>query len=126
MLKIPKNIWDKVFKNGPDKICGRQPLKNLKEKLKKYALGRPYPFKFFKDCLPQILLCLFLNSWSHMCMRLMLIKLRLVLFNIKKLIKNLEILKCDFYEKVLSFSLNSICIFLILVSYVDSRFTIVF
>ena len=26
-----KNIWDKVFKNGPIKICGRQPLKNLKE-----------------------------------------------------------------------------------------------
>ena len=24
-------IWDKVFKNGPSKICGRQPLKNLKE-----------------------------------------------------------------------------------------------
>ena len=24
-------IWDKVFKNGPSKICERQPLKNLKE-----------------------------------------------------------------------------------------------
>ena len=23
-------IWDKVFKNGPSKVCGRQPLKNLK------------------------------------------------------------------------------------------------
>ena len=22
-------IWDKVFKSGPSKICGRQPLKNL-------------------------------------------------------------------------------------------------
>ena len=22
--------WDKVFKSGPSKICGRQPLKNLK------------------------------------------------------------------------------------------------
>ena len=22
--------WDKVFKNGPSKICGRQSLKNLK------------------------------------------------------------------------------------------------
>ena len=21
------NIWDKIFKNGPSKICGRQPLK---------------------------------------------------------------------------------------------------
>ena len=24
------NTWDKVFKNGTSKICGRQPLKNLK------------------------------------------------------------------------------------------------
>ena len=23
-------MWDKIFKNGPSKICGRQPLKNLK------------------------------------------------------------------------------------------------
>ena len=23
-------IWDKVFKNGPNKICGKRPLKNLK------------------------------------------------------------------------------------------------
>ena len=22
-----QNKWDKVFKNGPNKICGRQPLK---------------------------------------------------------------------------------------------------
>ena len=24
------SIWDRVFKNGPSKICGRQPLKDLK------------------------------------------------------------------------------------------------
>ena len=31
-IKIMKfrNKWVKVFKNGPSKICGRQPLKNLK------------------------------------------------------------------------------------------------
>ena len=23
-------IWDKVFKTGPSKVCGRQPSKNLK------------------------------------------------------------------------------------------------
>ena len=23
-------VWVKVFKNGPSKICGRQPLKSLK------------------------------------------------------------------------------------------------
>ena len=27
----PKNSWDKVFQNGPSKISGRQPLKNLKD-----------------------------------------------------------------------------------------------
>ena len=31
MSKIYYNIWDEVFKNEPSKICGRQPLKNLKE-----------------------------------------------------------------------------------------------
>ena len=40
------NIWDKVFKkNGPSKICGRQPLQNL---------------------LPQILLGQFLNTLSYL------------------------------------------------------------
>ena len=24
-----KYIWDKVFKNGPSKICGKQPLKTF-------------------------------------------------------------------------------------------------
>ena len=28
--RVLKFIWVKVFKNGPSKICGRQPLKNLK------------------------------------------------------------------------------------------------
>ena len=27
---VPKFKWGKVFKNGPSKICGSQPLKNLK------------------------------------------------------------------------------------------------
>ena len=43
-------IWDRVFKNGPSKICGRQPLKM-------YA---------FKDCPPQILLGPFLNTLFHL------------------------------------------------------------
>ena len=42
---LHKYIWDKVFKNGLSKICGRQPLKNLKE----YDLLGP-----------------FLNTLSHM------------------------------------------------------------
>ena len=39
----------KVFKNGPSKICGRQPLKK-------------FEVKFFKGCLPQILFDTFLNK----------------------------------------------------------------
>ena len=52
---------NKVFKNEPSKICGRQPLKSLKW----YGL-LVYHFKFFKGCLPQILLGPFLNTFSHM------------------------------------------------------------
>ena len=40
-------MWDKIFWSGPRKICG------------------PYPFKFFKSSFPQILLCLFVNTLSH-------------------------------------------------------------
>ena len=36
-------ILDKVFKNGPSKICGRQPLKNLK----KYDLLKAVFHKFY-------------------------------------------------------------------------------
>ena len=43
------NKWDKVFKNGPSKICW----------------GRPYYFNFFKGCLPQILLGPFWNTLSQ-------------------------------------------------------------
>ena len=28
-----------------------------------FSLSRPYHFRFFKDCLPQILLGPFLNAW---------------------------------------------------------------
>ena len=44
--------WGKVFKNGATKICGRQLLS-------------PYHLKFFKGCLPQVLLGPFLNALSH-------------------------------------------------------------
>ena len=44
-------IRDKVFKNGPSKI---------------------YPFKFFKGCLPQILLGPFLNTLPHIILLLLL------------------------------------------------------
>ena len=59
------SIWDKVFKNGPSKICGRQPLKNLKYGRLKQTIS-PYHFKFFKDRLPQISLGPFLNTLSHL------------------------------------------------------------
>ena len=52
---------DKVFKNGPSKICVIQPIKDLKG----YGL-QTYHFNFFKGCLPQILLGPFVNTLSHM------------------------------------------------------------
>ena len=47
---VNSNIWDKLFKNGPSKIC----------------LSRPYPLRFFKSCLPQILLSSCLNTLYHL------------------------------------------------------------
>ena len=49
-------IWDKVFKNGPSKICGR---------ISVVCFNTPYHFKFFKGCLRQFLLGPVLNSLSH-------------------------------------------------------------
>ena len=51
-----QNVWDKVFKNEPSKLCGRQLLKNLKWYGLLKQTSRPFCFKFFKGCLPQILL----------------------------------------------------------------------
>ena len=47
-------ILVKIFKNRPRKVCGRQPLKNLKW----YGLL----------CLPQILVGPFLNILTNMCL----------------------------------------------------------
>ena len=60
-LLIPFHIWDKVFKSGPSKICGRQPLKTWRDIV---CLSKAYPFKFLKGCLPQIFLPL-LNTLTH-------------------------------------------------------------
>ena len=55
-------ICDKLFKNGLRKICGRQPLKNLKW----YGLlKQTISLQFLKDCLPQILPGSCLNTSSH-------------------------------------------------------------
>ena len=51
ILNIGKHIWVKVFKNVPNKICGRQPLENL---------------KLMVCCLPQILLGPYLNTLTPM------------------------------------------------------------
>ena len=48
-----KNIWDKVFKNGPSK------------KLELIWSFLTYHFKFLQECPPQILLGLFMNISSH-------------------------------------------------------------
>ena len=57
-------IWDKVFKSGPYKICGKQPLKYLKG----YGMLKQTNSKFFKGCLRQILLGPLLNTLSHLSM----------------------------------------------------------
>ena len=56
----PENIWDKVFKIGPNKICERQPLNDF-EGIKTY----PISLEIFKSCHPQILLGPLLNTLYH-------------------------------------------------------------
>ena len=46
-------MWDNVFNNGPSKICGSQPLKNV---------NRQYHIKFLKGYLPQIWLASVLKT----------------------------------------------------------------
>ena len=46
---LESHIWVKELKNGPSKICG-EPLKTLNTS------------KFFKGCLPQVLLGPFFNT----------------------------------------------------------------
>ena len=52
---LSRTLYENVFKNGPSKICGRQPFKNLKG----YGLRKQ---NFFKGRLPQILFGPFLNT----------------------------------------------------------------
>ena len=47
------HVCDKIFMNGPTKVCGRQPLKHLKG----YGL--------LKQKIPKILFGSFLNILSH-------------------------------------------------------------
>ena len=49
------NIWDKLLKNGPSKICGRQPLKNFTWSILEY-------FVSYKGHLKLHVLRLFLGS----------------------------------------------------------------
>ena len=60
------NIWVKVLKNGPSKIFGRQ-FYLKKNESDMVCLSRPYHFKFFKGCLPQISLGSLLNTLSQIC-----------------------------------------------------------
>ena len=56
-------IWVKVFKNGPSKICGRQPLKKLKSH---GLLRQTISLQFFLRLPSTILLGPFLNTLTHL------------------------------------------------------------
>ena len=62
ILKIEAHTRQGI-KNEPSKTCRRQPLRSLIDMV---CLGRPGDFKFFKGCLPQILLGQFLNALTRM------------------------------------------------------------
>ena len=78
-----KILFNKVFKNGPSKICRRQPLNNLKG----YGLLKQTIYKsFFKGCLPQVSLDPFLNTLSYISYEYILVILN------KKMIKILNLM----------------------------------
>ena len=56
-------MWGKVFKNGPSKICGRQPLKKFEVIWS--AEADHITSNFLKGCLLQILLGPFLNTLPY-------------------------------------------------------------
>ena len=62
--KMPKNaiVFERVFKNGPSKICGIQLLKIWMDII---CFNRPYYLKFLKCCISQILFGQFLNALTH-------------------------------------------------------------
>ena len=69
--------WVKIFKNGPSKIFGRQPLNNLKW----YGLPKQtISLQIFKGCLPQVLLGLFLNTLTQLFFWKTLTKAKKALF----------------------------------------------
>ena len=106
-------MWDKVFKNGPREICGRQSLKNLKLYGDMVLLSIPYQFKVFEGCLPQILLDPFLNTLSHIIVESQRVRSsRLELFCKKIILKisqNLPENNCaraSFFSKVAGWGLQ--------------------
>ena len=54
-LKLNNIIWDKVFKNGPSKSCGRQPLKIWRDMV-----------KFLKAVFRKVYRGPFLNTWTDL------------------------------------------------------------
>ena len=56
-------IWDKMFKNGPNKICASQTSKIWKDM---GCFNRPHKCKFFEGCLLEILRSPFLDTLSHL------------------------------------------------------------
>ena len=54
--------WVKAFKNGPSKFVEGSLQKICSDMV---CLAKAYLFKFFKDCLPQILLGPFLNTLTQ-------------------------------------------------------------
>ena len=65
-------MWDKIFKNGTSKICGRQPFKILK------GYGLLLVDYTPEDCLPQILLGAFMNTLSHISITIVHLKLKVL------------------------------------------------
>ena len=73
-MDLPRVKGKNVFAINGTKYLRMNQIKFVEDSLKKIwgdvvCLSRPYPFKFLKDCLPQILLVLFLQTLSQIFVR---------------------------------------------------------
>ena len=68
-------IWDKVFKNGLSKVCGRQPLKNFR------WFGKQGRFYTWANSLLKVCLMCWFTRWTTACINFTDLCWRLILLN---------------------------------------------
>ena len=80
MWGLFKHVWRKYSSTYGSRYSRMDQVKFVED-----SLSRPCPFRFFKGCLPQILLGPFLNTLSHMFLRALNTSLSILFCNLNYL-----------------------------------------